>query len=77
MPSKWMKEQKLRDKSLDDLKEQAREIKSALFTSRFQQNTGKLDNFQLMRATKRQLATVKTIIREKELAAQKSTEVKG
>jgi large subunit ribosomal protein L29 len=72
MTGKWIKSQKLRDKSIPELKEMVQEMKSALFTARFQQTTGKLENFQLMRRERRRLAVLMTLIREKELEAQKT-----
>jgi len=76
MTGKWIKAQKLRDKSIKELKNMVEEMKSAKFTARFQQRTGKLDNFQLMRRERRRLAILLTLIHEKELEA-KGTEVKG
>ena len=70
MTRKWIKAQKLRDKSVSDLRALVQEMKSALFTARFQQRTGKLDNFQLMRRERRRLAVVLTLIREKERGSQ-------
>ena len=67
MTGKWIKSQKLREKSIAELREMVKELKSALFTARFQQRTGKLDNFQLMRQERRRLAVLLTLIREKEL----------
>lgn len=66
MASKWVKEQKLREKSIKELQDRVQELKASLFTSRFQKSTGKLDNFQLLHKTRRRLAAVLTILREKE-----------
>jgi large subunit ribosomal protein L29 len=76
MTGKWIKSQKLRDKSIDDLRNMVEEMKAAKFTARFQLRTGKLENFQLMRQERRRLATLLTLIREKELQSQ-ATEDKG
>ena len=72
MTGKWIKAQKLRDKPVSELQEMVKELKSALFTARFQQRTGKLDNFQLMRRERRRLAVLLTLIREKELESKAS-----
>jgi large subunit ribosomal protein L29 len=68
---KYIRDQKLRDKSVAELKARAGELKTQLFTHRFNKATGKLDNYRLMPATRRQLAAVLTLLREKELAAVK------
>jgi large subunit ribosomal protein L29 len=70
MTGKWIKSQKLRDKPLAELRDMVSDMKSALFTARFQQTTGKLENFQLMRRERRRLAVLLTLIREKELESQ-------
>ena len=67
MANKWVKEQKLREKSIKELEDRVKELKASVFTSRFQKSTGKLDNYQLLHQTKRRLASVLTIIHEKEL----------
>ena len=80
MASKWVKEQKLREKSIKELEDRVKELKSSLFTSRFQKSTGKLDNFQLLHRNKRRLATVLTILNEKkreQAQAAKAAEVKS
>lgn len=68
---KYIKDQKLRDKSLSDLRQRANELKTQIFAHRFERAVGKLENYRLMPRTRRQLATVLTLIREKELAAEK------
>ena len=44
------------------------ELNAELFNLRFQQVTGQLENPVKLRETKRDIARVKTVIREKELA---------
>jgi len=66
MPSKWMKSQKLREKSIAELNDRVAELKASLFTNRFQRATGKLENYRVMPQTRRRLATVLTILREKQ-----------
>ncbi len=68
MVKKWIKDQKLRDKSIPELLDRVKELKSSQFTNRFQKSTGKLDNFNLIGQTRRRLAAVLTIINEKEAA---------
>ena len=50
-------------KKLDDLKEE-------LFTLRFQNAINQLDNPMRLKAVRKEIAVVKTIIRERELKAQ-------
>lgn len=68
MPSKWVKQQKLRELSLGELRDRASELRASLFASRFQRASGKLDNYRVIPEAKRQLAAVLTVVREKELA---------
>jgi ribosomal protein L29 len=66
MPSKWVKQQKLRERSVAELRDRVAELKASLFVSRFQRATGKLDNFRLLPQTRHRLAAVLTILGEKE-----------
>lgn len=59
----------LRDKSADELKDQLVNLKKEAFNLRFQQATGALENTSRMRAVKRDVARVKTILNEKAVAA--------
>ena len=63
-----MKANKFRDMTNDALAAQEKELKSELFNLRFQSATGQLSNPQRIRECKRDIARVKTIIRERELA---------
>ena len=64
--SAYLKE--LKSQSVADLQAQLVEAKKELFNLRFQHVTGQLENPVKMRELKRDIARVKTIIREKELA---------
>lgn len=68
---KYIKDQKLREKPLSELRQRASELKTQIFAHRFERAVGKLENFRLMPRTRRQLAAVLTLIRERELAAEK------
>lgn len=68
MVKKWIKEQKLMQKSIPELKDRVKELKASQFTNRFQKSTGKLDNFNLIGQTRRRLAAVLTIINQKQVA---------
>lgn len=63
--TKWIKQEKLRDLSVKELRDRATELKAALFSSRFQRSSGKLDNYCVLPETRRRLAAVYTILREK------------
>lgn len=64
-----MNAQELRDKSADQLKDQLADLKKEAFNLRFQQATGQIENTARMRAVKRDVARVKTILNEKAAAA--------
>jgi large subunit ribosomal protein L29 len=53
-----------------ELADQVKELKAELFNLRFQQVTGQLQNPVMLKNTRRNIARVKTIIRERELKAQ-------
>ena len=63
-----MKLKKIREMSEAELNSELVRMKKDLFNLRFQHVTGQLENPIKMRETKRDIARVKTIIREKELA---------
>ncbi|MBR3751189.1 MAG: 50S ribosomal protein L29 [Clostridia bacterium] len=58
---------KLVDKSTQELNAQLKELKSELFNLRFQNATGQLANPKQIAACKKEIARIKTIIREQEL----------
>ena len=63
-----MELKKMREMSEAELNAELIKMKKDLFNLRFQHVTGQLENPIKMRETKRDIARVKTIIREKELA---------
>ena len=65
---KIMELKKIREMSEAELNSELVRMKKDLFNLRFQHVTGQLENPIKMRETKRDIARVKTIIREKELA---------
>lgn len=62
-----MKIEKMREMTEVELNAEFKKLKNELFNLRFQHVTGQLENPIKMRDTKKQIARVKTIIREKEL----------
>ena len=64
-----MKIDKVRNMSQAELASEELKLKKELFNLRFQHVTGQLDNPLKMREVKRDIARVKTALREKELKA--------
>ena len=63
-----MELKKMREMTEVELNSELAKMKKELFNLRFQHATGQLENPVQMRELKRNIARVKTIIREKELA---------
>ena len=63
-----MELKKMREMTEVELNTELNKMKKELFNLRFQHVTGQLENPVQMRELKRNIARVKTIIREKELA---------
>ena len=63
-----MKIDKIREMTPAELSSELLKLKNELFNLRFQHVTGQLENPVKMREVKKDIARVKTIIREKELA---------
>lgn len=59
----------IRDLSEVELKNRAAELKQELFNLRFQLAVNQLDNPTRIKAVKKEIAVIKTIQRERELAA--------
>lgn len=66
-----MKAKELREKELDALKLELSEKQKNLFTLRSQAVTEKLEDPSQIKKTRRDIARIKTILRERELAAAK------
>lgn len=62
-----MKAKEIRNLSSEDLNNKVNELKNELFNLRFRLATGQLDNPSSIKMVKRDIARVKTIIREREL----------
>ena len=61
-----MKAKELRDLSAEELKEKKQELHQELFNLRFQKATGQLGNTAALGKAKKDLARVKTVLRELE-----------
>jgi large subunit ribosomal protein L29 len=62
----------LRDLTIPELQQKARETKEELFNLRFQLRTGHLSDFSRVKAVRRDYAVIQTIISEKRIAEAKS-----
>ena len=65
-----MKIENIRKLSQTELQAEELRLKKELFNLRFQHTTGQLENPLKMKEVKRDIARVKTVIRENELKAQ-------
>ena len=67
-----MKSEKIRNLTDDELRHQERDLNDQLFKLKFQLNMGQTESLKKLRGMRRDIARVKTIGRERELAASKS-----
>jgi len=63
-----MKAGELRDHSEDELRAKLKELQEELFNLRFQLATGQIENVGRIRTVRRDIARLKTIQRERQLA---------
>lgn len=68
---KLMKIKEIRSMTKEDLEKKVVDLKKELFNLRFQNATGQLDNPSSIRLVKKDIARVKTILRERELGIRK------
>jgi large subunit ribosomal protein L29 len=64
-----MKAQDVRTKSVDELNDQLLQLKKEQFNLRFQKASGQLENTARVRAVRRDIARIKTILGERANAA--------
>ena len=55
----------LRDKSVSELQTRERELTEQMFKLRFQRATGSMENPSKMRQVRREIARIKTLLKEK------------
>lgn len=67
-----MRAEEVRDLTDDELDRKLGELKEELFNLRFQLATGQLDNPMRMKMVKRDIARVKTVMRERELQLERA-----
>ena len=63
-----MKSSKVREMGTEELKTKEGELQEQLFRLRVQQSIGQLDNAIKLRETRRDIARVKTVLREKQVS---------
>jgi len=65
-----MKMDKIRELTMTELEAELKKMKNELFNLRFQHVTGQLENPMRMKDVKRDIARIKTVIRENEVASE-------
>ncbi len=69
-----MKAREIREMTDDAILDAIEDQKQAIFNLRFQRATGQLEDSNAIRRARRDLARLKTILRERQLAAQAAKE---
>jgi large subunit ribosomal protein L29 len=64
-----MKAAEIREMDTEELHTRISELKEELFNLRFQLATGQLDNHRRMKIVRREVARIRTILRERDFAA--------
>jgi large subunit ribosomal protein L29 len=62
-----MKAQEVREQSKEELESKLKDLKAELFNLRFQLTINQLDNPMRIQAVKKDIARIKTVLRENEL----------
>jgi large subunit ribosomal protein L29 len=70
----FMKPEKVRNLTDDELRHQERELNDQLFKLKFQLNMGQTESLKKIRGLRKDIARVKTVARERQLAASRATE---
>lgn len=65
-----MNTKEIREKTNEELLQEIDSLKDELFNLRFQQATGQLENTARLRAVKKTIARIKTVLTERENAVQ-------
>ncbi len=63
-----MKIKEVQELNEQELEDRVKELKEELFNLRFQQATGQLDNVMRIKEVRRNIARVKTVLRERALS---------
>ena len=59
----------LKDMTVDEIERRLEETREELFNLRFQNATGQLDNYKRLGFLRKEVARIKTVLRERELTA--------
>lgn len=62
-----MKIKEIKDLSVDELKQKERDLVDELFRLKVRHATGQLDSSAMMKSVKKDIARIKTILREREI----------
>lgn len=62
-----MKIKEIRDLNVDELNQKSREMAEELFRLRLRHTTGQLDSTATLNRVRREIARIKTVLREKEV----------
>ncbi len=60
----------MRDLTDEAVLNELEDLKEAMFRLRLQQSSGQMENTNVLRSTKQDIARLKTVLRERQLAAQ-------
>jgi len=71
-----MSAEKVRNLTDEELRHQEHELADQLFKLKFQLNMGQTESLKKIRGLRKEIARVKTVARERELAAARRTEKK-
>lgn len=66
----------IREMSDEQLLDEIEDLKQALFNLRFQDAAGQLENQNVLRYTRRDIARLRTVLRERQLAADAASKEK-
>jgi len=62
-----MKTKEIRDLSIDELKQKERDLVDELFRLKVRRATGQLDSSAVMKSVKKDIARIKTVLKEREI----------
>ena len=62
-----MKTKEIRDLSIDELKQKERDLVDELFRLKVRHATGQLDSSAMMKSVKKDIARIKTVLKEREI----------
>jgi large subunit ribosomal protein L29 len=69
-----MKASELRELSLEELEHKLSDMTQELFNLRFQRATDQLENTTMLRQTRREIARIKTVLREQPIVSSRESQ---